>query len=338
MMLWVLLVALLAQLGTGLPIASLVADLVNADDGDYSLSTLLSNVTGSPAFVSHDTAVSPRSRIVKRTTWPWDPPSLYDEVEIYTAFRAGALLLMEIMSHPETADQEYISFNGQRFPGEYRGRYRAPTVGIGLGTWRPDRAFQNFPVAERTSLIYEYPLIPGGNYPNANMGLGNVVVYNPGPDRVLFQLVRGLPLYLGVVSQRSGFHRRLDATGEDGRHSIATYSWYYPGMDALASIGGPSQGALRQRRVTRPINPIHPVAYSALPMSTPTPDPDPDAGGGASGGGSGVKSVGPGGYSESGGGAAGPQGGFEQYVAPIAGNAFKAGWSSFFPGPSHIEL
>ncbi|KAK7966196.1 uncharacterized protein PG986_000473 [Apiospora aurea] len=267
MMLWILIAALLTQLITGLPIATLVVDSAKVDDGDDLSFELLNNVTDSPAFVSHDTNISPRSRIVKRTSWLWDPPGydnshpdiplllnperynynsfarrhnkippglltgpgpdakgrrtkalasrFYTQEEIYTAFRAGALLLMDIMSHPDTADDEYVPYNGQRFPQEDRGPNRATRVRIGLGTWYSHRAQQDLPVEQRTTAVYEYLLIAGGNYPSVNMGLGNVRVNNPGPDRVLFQLMRCLPIFLGVVSQRDNIVRRPQGENRD---------------------------------------------------------------------------------------------------------------------------
>ncbi|KAK8067222.1 hypothetical protein PG997_013969 [Apiospora hydei] len=199
--LWVLIAALLARLITGFPIATLVVDPAKVDDGVDLSFELLNNVTGAPALVSHDTNISPRSRIVKRTSWPWDPPGydnshpdlplllnperyncnsvagrhnkippnlltgpgpdaegrrtnalasrFYTQEEIYTAFRAGALLLMDIMSHPDTADDEYIPYNGQRFPQQYRGPNRATRVRIGLGTWYSPRAQQDLPVEQK---------------------------------------------------------------------------------------------------------------------------------------------------------------------------------------------
>ncbi|KAK8041099.1 hypothetical protein PG994_014106 [Apiospora phragmitis] len=73
MMLWILVAALLAQFGSSLPIASSVVDVANLDNAANPPSQAPSNFTDRLDFISHNSTVSPRGRIVKRTTWPLDP-------------------------------------------------------------------------------------------------------------------------------------------------------------------------------------------------------------------------------------------------------------------------
>ncbi|KAK8001755.1 hypothetical protein PG991_013977 [Apiospora marii] len=280
---------------------------------------------------------------------------LYDATEIYIAFRQGALALMNIMMDPATADQHRVAYNGLAFPRPYANAndYHVPLWRIGLGSWRPRRAQRELPLAERTTVVHEWPLINGGNYPYPS--LGQEEVRNPGFDRVLFQLVRGRPIYVGVISQRRDVDHQASNHRARGLHDTFAYPVYeasgrrdmrlvesgvYPGL-ASNTERGPGRVVLKHNRAEWPVSPIHQIDYTPLPPSSPSPPPpDPDGDGGAPAGGSGGRAgpVGPGGYSKSGGGTAGPQGGFEQYAAPMPGNPFKAGWNLFIPGPSHFEL
>lgn len=116
-------------------------------------------------------------------------------------------------------------------------------------------------------------------------------------------------------------------------------SGVYPGL-AADDEPGPTKAVLKNNRIRLPNSPVHPIAYTPRPATTPSPPPDPDGDGHAPAGGSSSRGgpFGPGGFSYSGGGSFGPQGGFEQYAAPMPGNVYKAGWNFFIPGPSHIEL
>ncbi|KAK8137595.1 hypothetical protein PG984_003088 [Apiospora sp. TS-2023a] len=381
MMLWILVAALWAQLGTTLPLASFVNDPAVFDGVETPTSNSLSNITRSSALESRDSTISTRGRIVKRVTWPWDVPGedgnlpdwqieydpgryncnrfaglhnrippylkagvpptedrpqnpwygneIYSDVEIYTAFRRGG--------------DDYDA--NHDVPGFVRTTcgYRAYLTRIGLGNWNPTNEQQNRPLNQRTTLIHEYPLVAGGNYPYA----GNVMANNPGWDRVLFQLVNGLPLYLGVVAQRRNIPRNHAQTEADLRDqwaypvydanhrpdTRAVDSMFYPGL-VSDNPALPNMEAMKKRRQRKSVTPVAPKNYTPLPMSSG----DPGGGAGAPGGNS-AGPVGPGGFSKSGGGTAGPQGGLgERYVAPMPGNQFKAGWNLFIPGPSHVEL
>lgn len=140
---------------------------------------------------------------------------IYDDSEIYIAFRQGALALMNILMDPNTADQHRVSFSGTTFPRPYASEYRATRRRVGLGSWQPSAAQQELPLSERTTIVHEWPLIEGGNYPYP--GLGQEMMRFPGFERVLFQIVRGVPLYLGVISQRRGVNQGVKNQGGNQR-------------------------------------------------------------------------------------------------------------------------
>ncbi|KAK6833518.1 hypothetical protein PG987_008212 [Apiospora arundinis] len=335
-MLLILLAVLWALLGTSLPLTSSTIDFASSK----SPLDLPGNVADPPDFFGHNATISPRAKIVKRpvVAWPWDipgnndereksnperyncnsfagvhnkiPPRLmmlptaagvsnvYTDEEIYRAFRNGALILMDILTNPLNAHQLQVYHNGVSYPRRYNpaAAMRDPNrVRLGLGTWVPRYDDLNRPVPQRTTVIYEWPLIEGGHYPHPNLN-NQLWDSNPGFDRVLFQLVRGLPLYLGTVQ--------------------------------LASAQTPPN-ANRPPRGSR---------------DRPTPSQGPGGGGGAGapGGGSGIgpfPSYGLGGISESGGGAAGPQGAWDLYGGQVAYNAFKRGGPGLLlSGPSHIQF
>ncbi|KAK7947939.1 uncharacterized protein PG986_008825 [Apiospora aurea] len=122
----------------------------------------------------------------------------YSQEEIYQAFRAGGSILWSSYQDGIIFQDWQTPFGGVRWP---RPLYVPPSVQlaevpIGLGTWFWQGATRRgAPRYETTTDVYEYPLVSGGVWPRAQ---GD----HPGPDRVLFQLVRGAPLYIGVITWR----------------------------------------------------------------------------------------------------------------------------------------
>lgn len=126
-------------------------------------------------------------------------PVWYTQEQIYAAFRIGASILYSGWHSIVNFDDNRFHFSGRLYPDNMR---VPPAFGslthvpIGLGTWHPQRVrLANVDDSQQTSEMYEYPLVPDGPWPQYDDHI-------PGFDRVLFQMVLGVPLYLGVISYR----------------------------------------------------------------------------------------------------------------------------------------
>ncbi|KAK8088536.1 hypothetical protein PG997_003497 [Apiospora hydei] len=268
-----------------------------------------------------------------------DPVSYTDE-EIYISFRNGAIRMMHMEQNPDNVRDFQVHYNGESFPQYYAIRYPTPMVRIGYGMWAPQHAALNEPFEHRTSWIYQWPLIMGGYYPFPDPSDTSNVNRSPGPDRVLFQLVHGHPIYIGVVTSRVGRPPTLGT--EQGPTSdrwgfifnqanmnpdlTVMEGTLYPGLDANQPHY-PTSNVLGSRRTTmgykKPGSTYGPAISSPPALETSSTGSDGGSGTGTGSGQAGY-GKGPGGIGFSGGGASGGQGSFGGYYAlPIAQNQFK---------------
>ncbi|KAK8087307.1 hypothetical protein PG994_002281 [Apiospora phragmitis] len=172
----------------------------------------------------------------------------------------------------------------------------------------------------------------------------------PGPDRVLFQIIGGAPIYLGVITLRGvypnptieqqshswGFSPHVK--GRADRAGIDTNR--YPGLDGKGRTY-PSVTAISMfRSNTRSNN-----GGSALAQSYPSANPGGGGGGADPGTGAGGSSgnlphIGLGSFGSSDGGIAGGSGAFGDgfIMAPMPGNIFAKSQPAFISAPSHMQL
>ncbi|KAK7977217.1 hypothetical protein PG988_004707 [Apiospora saccharicola] len=269
---------------------------------------------------------------------------VYSDEEIYEAFRDGAMLLWSAQNgHINLDDWQFLSYNGERFPrplsppaGWRRGQQRF----IGMGTWNGQQSRAN-----GTTVIYEWPLVPGGNWPqdpDSPVGF----------DRVLFQLVSNIPIYLGVVTFRGVFpDARIEQMvmswgfihNENGRVDTgAVETLRYPGIpDNTPRLPGSRTLTNRRSNMKRKGNGPWGSVYGGAPEPPGAPDPPPPGPGSGAGGSSGdyPRLLGPGGVSSGGGGMLGNEGALGGMgLFPQAGNVFAKSQPSLVPAPSHAEL
>ncbi|KAK7940749.1 uncharacterized protein PG986_013136 [Apiospora aurea] len=277
----------------------------------------------------------------------------YTDEEIYISFRNSAIRMIYMEQDPGNRASYQVHWNGGSFPGTYEIRNPTPLVRIGYGMWDPQRRSMNEPFEHRTSRIYQWPLIMGGYYPYPDPSDPSNVNRSPGPDRVLFQLVHGHPIYIGVVTARVARPPTPGAPGPTGERWGFIFNeanmnpdltvmegTSYPGLDANQPHY-PTSRVLSSRRTTMGYKKAGSTYGPAL-SSSPAAETSSTGGDGGSGTGTGSGQAGygkgPGGIGFSGGGASGGQGSFGgHYALPIAQNQFKA-WTGLISGPSHIEL
>ncbi|KAK8039510.1 hypothetical protein PG993_007921 [Apiospora rasikravindrae] len=303
----------------------------------------------------------PATGLVVRCTAPFQVGQrcsgwYYPQASIYQAFRAGGSILWSAYQSRINFPDWQVQFGTARYPRVLRipQGTELSQVPIGLGTWRYASANRrDMPTYMLTTDIYEYPLVPNGVWPRRP---GD----NPGPDRVLFQLVRGIPLYIGVITYRTmrpyvTIQQENPSWGYishvNGRPDWAAIgSMLYPGLNYARDPSYDNINYLtdKRRNMKEKANPED-VGGTYGPNDPPPPPPSPlpsggggggDPGTGAGGGGSGnLPAVAPGGVSESGGGALGGSGAFDGIQVGIqAGNFFRKVQPLVIPGPSHIEL
>ncbi|KAK8077118.1 hypothetical protein PG996_003288 [Apiospora saccharicola] len=267
----------------------------------------------------------------------------YTQAEIYQTFRWAASLLYS--SHHGIIDLAtwQASYGGVSFPRPFNDRQlNLDRAFIGLGSWTPVRGRGR---QGGNTAIYEYPLVGGGVWPLA------IPAGPSGPDRVLFQLMNGTPVYLGVITTRGvqpvpanwrspaswGSIRQVNGRGNvQARESLR-----YPGLDPNANPRPDEKQFVKVKKHLEYLKNKQGYWGSVYGDNPPPPEAGPGAGAGGGGGGGGpyLPDRGPGGVGSSGGGAAGNAGALAGYGSmPMAWNMFLKNQPGFLAGPSHVEL
>ncbi|KAK8133622.1 hypothetical protein PG984_005634 [Apiospora sp. TS-2023a] len=227
-------------------------------------------------------------RVAKADWQSYQNGQVYSDEEIYRAFRDGGMLLWSAQNgHINLADWQFMSYSGALFPRPF-----LPPDGwhyeehfIGLGTWHGSRSRH-----PGTTTVHEWPLVPGGNWPQGLRA-------RTGFDRVLFQLVNNVPLYLGVISSRGvypnptpmqrrmswGFIQNQNGHVDNG----AVQTLHYPGIET-DTPGLPEPEAIKfTRDDLRQKDKSWDEVYGGTPEPPDSPDSPPpgfDPGSGAGGG------------------------------------------------------
>ncbi|KAK6825498.1 hypothetical protein PG987_012992 [Apiospora arundinis] len=277
-------------------------------------------------------------------------PVIYSQQEIYSAFRMGASILWSAQNGIINFEDLQSEWNGERFPNEV---YHPQGLGlnqvnIGLGVWHLKDRTPNRPREQQSTAVYQYPLVWGpGPWQQNNF-------HDPGPDRVLFQLVFGIPLYLGVISYRTpwpnptpeqqrpswGFPFTVNLRYDQG----VIDTMRYPGISVP-----PTNGWLHTKvrsSVRSRVKKYKEGGWGSVyppPSASPSPPGggggDPGTGAGAGGSGN-MPVMGPGGISSGAGGDLGGSGAFHDNLQmfPQPGNVFLRKQPALIPGPSRVEL
>ncbi|KAK8009316.1 hypothetical protein PG991_011867 [Apiospora marii] len=273
------------------------------------------------------------------TTW------VYSAEEIYRAFRDGAMLVWSAANELIDLEDFEFNYNGEEFPRVWQvpqGFYYEEHF-IGLGTWFGYRSRD-----DSTTEIYEWPLVSGGDWPESPET-------PPGPDRVLFQLIGNIPLYLGVVTTRGVYPnplpvQRVVSWGvmqqANGRiDQAAVESLHYPGIPTDTE-GVPEPDAIRKTANNLKNSYKDGGAWGETygnggppkPSGPANPPHDPGSGaGGASG--NYPRYLGAGGVSSGEGGVLGNDGALNNLGQfPQVGCIFRKDQPALIAAPSHVEL
>ncbi|KAK7921447.1 hypothetical protein PG985_009469 [Apiospora marii] len=271
------------------------------------------------------------------------PGETYTQAQIYATFRHIGAILYSAQRNEINLQDYQRAFGGELFP-RLMGRFAdvgLREVFIGLGSYQ---ATVGRGARSGNTQIYEWPIVSNGIWPTSDPP------EYPGPDRLLFQLINGLPLYLGVYTRR-GYQPTpfwLDpppswgSVGQvNGRENLGQYETLrFPGQDPNNPLKphGYSIGALKQK-ISRQKGGYWGENYGPPPPPPPPENPDPGTGAGGGGSGQYPPIIGPGGSSSSGGGTSGAQGALGgRGTVPMVGNVFRKNQPQFMAAPSHVEL
>ncbi|KAK7977218.1 hypothetical protein PG988_004708 [Apiospora saccharicola] len=210
----------------------------------------------------------------------------YTQAEIYQTFRWAASLLYS--SHHGIIDLAtwQASYGGVSFPRPFNDRQlNLDRAFIGLGSWTPVRGRGR---QGGNTAIYEYPLVGGGVWPLA------IPAGPSGPDRVLFQLMNGTPVYLGVITTRgvqpvpANWRSPASIRQVNGRGNVqARESLRYPGLDPNANPRPDEKQFVKVKKHLEYLKNKQGYWGSVYGDNPPPPEAGPGAGAGGGGGGEG---------------------------------------------------